>query len=103
MAARVLPLLLLVGLLSIWAGKLSATEAKGICRLPMVRGNCLALIPRWYYNWEARRCQRFEYGGCGGNANNFKTEEDCKKACKGISCRNPAGVGISCQVPSAGG
>ncbi|XP_054837320.1 kunitz-type serine protease inhibitor homolog delta-dendrotoxin-like [Eublepharis macularius] len=82
MKATILPLLL-VGLLAIWAGMPDATEAKDICRLPAEVGPCLALIPRWFYNWKAKECQKFDYGGCGGNANNFKTLEECQRACGG--------------------
>ncbi|XP_070604827.1 tissue factor pathway inhibitor 2-like [Erythrolamprus reginae] len=47
----------------------------------MVRGPCLALLERWYYYPELRRCLRFTYGGCGGNANNFMTQRSCERAC----------------------
>ncbi|XP_070587011.1 carboxypeptidase inhibitor SmCI-like isoform X2 [Erythrolamprus reginae] len=52
-----------------------------ICSLPMVRGPCVALLERWYYYPELRRCLRFTYGGCGGNANNFMTQRSCERAC----------------------
>lgn len=29
-------------------------------------------------------CKPFKYSGCGGNANNFETEDDCKNACASI-------------------
>ncbi|XP_077192228.1 protease inhibitor 1-like isoform X3 [Paroedura picta] len=85
MAARDLPVLLLlvVGLLAIWAEMPSAAEAKGICSLPPYPGPCLALIRRWYFDWKTRRCEEFDYGGCRGNANNFKTRRECQLACGG--------------------
>ncbi|GBM17505.1 Papilin [Araneus ventricosus] len=44
-------------------------------------GLCRAYIPRYYYDQEAGQCKKFIYGGCGGNRNNFKTEEECYNKC----------------------
>ncbi|KAG8181905.1 hypothetical protein JTE90_026063 [Oedothorax gibbosus] len=44
-------------------------------------GLCDALIQRYYYNPLEGECQQFTYGGCGGNGNNFKTEEECNNKC----------------------
>lgn len=54
---------------------------RSACAVPVRPGPCKAAIPRWYYNSEAGECVRFTYGGCQGNANNFPTELDCKRAC----------------------
>lgn len=54
-----------------------------ICRLPPEVGPCDALLKRWYYNPQTRRCETFNYGGCRGNANNFKTVEECQRRCAG--------------------
>ncbi|NXJ88985.1 PPN1 protein, partial [Corythaixoides concolor] len=35
----------------------------------------------WYHRWETGSCERFWYGGCGGNANRFGSELDCIRAC----------------------
>jgi hypothetical protein len=51
------------------------------CALPPVAGICLAAIPRWYHNVLTRRCEIFIWGGCGGNGNNFPTEEECQAQC----------------------
>ncbi len=58
-----------------------------ICSLPKEVGLCKALIPRYYYNTKTRKCEKFYYGGCGGNKNNFKTLSQCNGKCppKGIS------------------
>ncbi|XP_031572468.1 BPTI/Kunitz domain-containing protein-like [Actinia tenebrosa] len=62
-----------------------------ICLLPKVVGPCEALIPRYYYNSETKQCEKFFYGGCQGNANNFVTLEECEKTCN-------CGVNI-CDLP----
>ncbi|XP_008122564.2 eppin [Anolis carolinensis] len=53
------------------------------CRLPPVTGPCKAAMPRFYYNWGSKRCEKFIYGGCYGNLNRFETKEECERACKG--------------------
>ena len=48
---------------------------------PKKVGPCKAALRRWYYNKKAGECLKFIYGGCQGNDNNFKTQEDCEKKC----------------------
>lgn len=52
-------------------------------------GPCRALLPRWYFDREEGRCAQFIYGGCGGNRNNFESEEYCLSVCSSVSksCR----------------
>ena len=52
-----------------------------ICALPIDVGPCKAYYPRWFYNAETEICERFVYGGCLGNQNNFKTEMECYDKC----------------------
>nr|B6RLX2.1 RecName: Full=Kunitz-type serine protease inhibitor TCI; AltName: Full=Trypsin and chymotrypsin bi-functional serine protease inhibitor; Short=OH-TCI; Flags: Precursor [Ophiophagus hannah]ABY74980.1 trypsin and chymotrypsim bi-functional serine protease inhibitor [Ophiophagus hannah] len=78
-------LLLLLGLLTLWA-ELTPVSGLGrpkFCELPAVSGFCKAYIPSFYYNPDASACQKFIYGGCGGNANKFKTIEECHRTCVG--------------------
>lgn len=44
-------------------------------------GTCNAYIPSWYHNSYRGRCIKFIFAGCGGNANRFKSEQDCKNFC----------------------
>lgn len=50
----------------------ATAQSYGTCSLPKVVGPCKALFRRWYYNSETKLCEEFNYGGCQGNANNFK-------------------------------
>lgn len=51
------------------------------CSQPVEVGPCRAAIPRWHYSTEERACKEFQYGGCSGNDNNFKTESECSQQC----------------------
>ncbi|KAL1421531.1 hypothetical protein MTO96_023058 [Rhipicephalus appendiculatus] len=53
-----------------------------MCYLPKEPGPCVAYVPRYYYNNEAKKCQLFIYGGCQGNANNFENFTECTLTCK---------------------
>ena len=52
-----------------------------LCSLEAERGLCRGYFPRHYYNGKSGKCEKFIYGGCGGNDNNFATQEECEKSC----------------------
>lgn len=54
------------------------------CILPVRKGVCRALIPRWSYDPTKGECKEFKFGGCDGNGNNFSTHKHCMEVCKGI-------------------
>ncbi|XP_061610231.1 kunitz-type protease inhibitor 1-like isoform X3 [Phyllopteryx taeniolatus] len=58
------------------------------CTEPPQTGPCRASHTRWYYNPLNERCQRFTYGGCHGNDNNFAEETQCDAACHGVTERD---------------
>ncbi|XP_037746604.1 tissue factor pathway inhibitor 2 isoform X2 [Chelonia mydas] len=73
-------LLLLLGQVP-GAPQAPAAPNQEVCLLPPKEGPCRALIPRWYYDRYTQTCQEFTYGGCYGNANNFRSLESCEKSC----------------------
>ncbi|NWV13400.1 TFPI1 inhibitor, partial [Ptilonorhynchus violaceus] len=51
------------------------------CAMKADDGPCKAIHIRYFFNIKSRKCEVFEYGGCHGNENNFRTLEDCQKMC----------------------
>ncbi|KAJ8880674.1 hypothetical protein PR048_017144 [Dryococelus australis] len=56
-------------------------QPSDICLAPVDRGPCTEEQPNWYFDGYSRTCQAFVYGGCGGNANRFQSEEQCERQC----------------------
>ncbi|CAH8530409.1 unnamed protein product [Dicrocoelium dendriticum] len=52
------------------------------CSQPIIQGNCMAYIEKYGYNEKTGKCEKFIFGGCGGNHNQFDSEEECKNTCK---------------------
>ncbi|XP_016312323.1 amyloid beta (A4) precursor protein a isoform X1 [Sinocyclocheilus anshuiensis] len=55
-----------------------------VCFASAETGPCRAMLPRWYFVREEGRCAPFIYGGCGGNRNNFESEEYCLSVCSSV-------------------
>lgn len=75
---------------------------KGHCVDLPYTGLCRESIPRWYYNPFSESCERFTYGGCEGNRNNFEEEQQCLDSCRGISKKDVFGLRREGSVPAAG-
>ena len=73
---------------------LQCNPGNAVCQMRPDRGNCDADITRWYFNPSRGRCEQFRYTGCGGNDNNFGSQNRCQAACVG-------GANIGC--PTTGG
>ncbi|KAK7939000.1 hypothetical protein WMY93_002326 [Mugilogobius chulae] len=67
------------------------------CALKEESGPCKAIKPRYFFNIDSGRCEMFEFGGCGGNDNNFLTKEECEETCVVSEDKDP------CQLPEAPG
>ncbi|XP_072896604.1 papilin isoform X3 [Hemitrygon akajei] len=52
------------------------------CQLLFANGPCTDWTVRWFFIPESAVCNRFWYGGCHGNQNNFETEDECLRQCK---------------------
>ncbi|XP_060551671.1 uncharacterized protein DDB_G0274171-like [Ruditapes philippinarum] len=63
------------------------------CLLPKEVGPCDAVVKRYYYNPLNDKCEKFIWGGCQPNGNNFESKQICNKACKKAVCSLPAAVG----------
>ncbi|XP_062817010.1 kunitz-type serine protease inhibitor 2-like [Anolis carolinensis] len=74
-------LLVLLLLVSLFGPLDAYDEEETICSLPRETGRCRRSLRRFYFNIETGQCEIFHYGGCGGNANNFLTQDECFSKC----------------------
>ncbi|KAK3560946.1 hypothetical protein QTP86_023136 [Hemibagrus guttatus] len=88
--------------------EMTTAEYAEKCQAEPQVGMCRASIPRYYYS--NGMCKRFTYGGCGGNSNNYHTEEECMKTCtvKIIDSKDSKGFDnaeyqAACLVPADSG
>ncbi|KPJ10062.1 Papilin, partial [Papilio machaon] len=59
----------------------SGSQRSDFCALELDPGPCEELQSRWGYDGSLGTCITFMYGGCGGNRNNFPTQEYCNYFC----------------------
>lgn len=64
---------------------IDVSQRKAWCTEPPLTGPCRASHTRWYYDPLNRKCQRFTYGGCNANDNNFEEEQKCNDFCDGVT------------------
>ncbi|XP_055083605.1 collagen alpha-6(VI) chain [Periophthalmus magnuspinnatus] len=64
---------------------LTQTEllSKDVCVLGQDPGTCANYSMMWFFDSVQRECSRFWFGGCGGNANRFSTQQECEALCLG--------------------
>ncbi|VDP83532.1 unnamed protein product [Echinostoma caproni] len=54
----------------------SVVSISGDCFLKIDSGYCKNMVERWAFSRAVRRCVQFNYGGCGGNKNNFRSLQE---------------------------
>ncbi|XP_059194900.1 collagen alpha-6(VI) chain-like [Centropristis striata] len=61
--------------------ELASFTSKDSCFLRQDQGGCQNYTMMWFFDTEQSECSRFWYGGCGGNENRFKTQDECENLC----------------------
>ncbi|XP_048390162.1 tissue factor pathway inhibitor-like [Stegostoma tigrinum] len=61
---------------------LTFSDLPNLCMDPAVKGDCNKSITKYFYNNSTGNCETFIYSGCGGNLNNFKTKQLCRRTCR---------------------
>uniref|UniRef100_A0ACB8EA03 Uncharacterized protein n=1 Tax=Sphaerodactylus townsendi TaxID=933632 RepID=A0ACB8EA03_9SAUR len=59
-----------------------AQEKPSFCFLEEDPGICRGMISKYFYNKESQLCEKFMYGGCLGNQNNFDFLKECQDICE---------------------
>ena len=67
---------------------LSGRFALVLCSLEPDFGFCRGYFPRYFHNSTSKQCEEFIYGGCGGNANKFRTLSQCQQTCSELVYNN---------------
>lgn len=56
-----------------------------VCKeMPTAGTNCFGqriAMQRYYFDETIQQCQPFEYFGCSGNSNNFRSKVECENFC----------------------
>ncbi|XP_060600708.1 papilin-like [Ruditapes philippinarum] len=74
-----------------------SASAGEICAMAEDSGDCLAYIRNWRYDSLNGKCVQFTYGGCGGNANNFQSSQECEAFCtRNVVCQKNEDPEIGC-------
>ncbi|EPB70350.1 thrombospondin type 1 domain protein [Ancylostoma ceylanicum] len=74
-------------------------NSEEICQEPKEEGQCGGTFPRYWYNHEKQKCERFVYTGCKGNRNQFETEDECKRVCvPGYEIEKSSGDPVPCEM-----
>ncbi|UCG68278.1 MAG: BPTI/Kunitz domain-containing protein [Thermoplasmata archaeon] len=85
-------------------GKIKITTTPiNVCELPIDPGPCYGYIPRYGYNKETGKCEKFIYGGCGGNQNNFSSLNKCQESCGGTTYSTCSGYGCGTTYSTCSG
>ncbi len=59
----------------------ASEKDSGECPENRRKGDYCPTSNMWYFNQQLDSCMVFQYQGCGGNGNRFKTESECMGRC----------------------
>ncbi|XP_027028387.1 kunitz-type protease inhibitor 1a [Tachysurus fulvidraco] len=63
------------------------------CLVPKKVGPCRGSFIRWHYNALTEHCEKFTFGGCNPNRNNYLSEAECIQACEKVSVNTSSSSG----------
>ncbi|CAL8315300.1 unnamed protein product [Lota lota] len=81
---------------------LTQEQSDMYCLVAKEVGLCRASFNRWHYDAASLRCEKFIYGGCKGNYNNFLSEKECSDACSNVK-GTPPPTNENCTAPCVEG
>merc|ERR1711881_833357 len=67
---------------------ISNSKSDGCEDEAFVTGRCRAMLNRWSWNPESLKCEKFVFGGCDGNGNNFPSRKKWRRK-KKLLKKNP--------------
>ncbi|XP_067336119.1 kunitz-type protease inhibitor 1a isoform X2 [Channa argus] len=78
---------------------LTPEQSEHHCMAPKKVGPCRGSFPRWHYNAASEQCEKFTFGGCKENLNNYLTKDECNNACYGSEKKSGTGRGLPISNP----
>ncbi|XP_054469948.1 kunitz-type protease inhibitor 1a [Anoplopoma fimbria] len=78
---------------------LTPEQSEHHCMAPKKVGPCRSAFPRWHYNAASEKCEKFTFGGCKENFNNYLTMDECVIACYGSENSGKSGRGLPIPGP----
>ena len=76
-------------------------KARTDCYLPKQKGRTPCendTLAKWYFDFSLKKCQPFYFSGCGANANQFSSLEECEDKCPNTF---PPEITVSAKVVNA--
>ncbi len=74
---------------------MSIYQRKNVCKQPVNEGWCSLHLNRFYFDYLTQMCIKFSYTGCGGNENNFFSQEECQEVCANLNFNYTKAIAIS--------
>jgi len=59
-------------------------QCKEMCMLPREKGPCKDEQEKFYFETKTGKCEKFTFGGCFGNLNNFESLDECESTCHAL-------------------